>query len=62
MSERRPNIFLMISHDLGTHCGCYGAGLDTPNIDELAAEGRLFTSYHCTAAQCSPSRGSIITC
>ena len=61
MSERRPNILMMISHDLGTHCGCYGAGLSTPYTDELAAEGRLFTSYHCTAAQCSPSRGSIIT-
>lgn len=61
MRDRRPNIFLIIAHDLGTHCGCYGAGLDTPNIDGLAAEGRLFTDYHCTAAQCSPSRGSIIT-
>ncbi len=52
---------MMIAHDLGTHCGCYGAGLETPNIDALAAEGRLFTNYHCTAAQCSPSRGSITT-
>lgn len=61
MSKRQPNIFMMIAHDLGTHCGCYGAGLETPNIDALAAEGRLFTSHHCTAAQCSPSRGSITT-
>jgi len=56
-----PNIVFMICHDLGQHCGCYGAGNRTPNIDRLASEGVLFTDYHCTAAQCSPSRGSIMT-
>jgi arylsulfatase A-like enzyme len=56
-----PNIVMIVAHDLGTHLGCYGAGLETPHIDELASEGVLFTDYHCTAAQCSPSRGSIST-
>jgi len=57
----RPNIIQIIAHDLGTHLGCYGAGLDTPHIDRLAAEGVMFTNHHCTAAQCSPARGSIST-
>ena len=56
------NIILMICHDLGRHLGCFGVkGIDTPNIDEFARDGILFDNYFCTAAQCSPSRGSIIT-
>ena len=57
----RPNIVMVICHDLGQHVGCLGAPIRTPNIDSLAADGVLFTNYFCTAAQCSPSRGSIMT-
>ena len=60
--QSRPNILLMICHDLGRHLGCYGVdGLETPNINELARRGIRFTDYFCTAPQCSPSRGSIMT-
>lgn len=61
MPKSPPNIVQIICHDLGRHCGCYGAGVATPNIDALAREGVLFRNYHCPAAQCSPSRGSIMT-
>ncbi len=61
MAETRPNILMVICHDIGQHCGCYGAGVSTPNIDALARDGVRFDNYHCTAAQCSPSRGSIMT-
>jgi arylsulfatase A-like enzyme len=61
MAQSRPNILFIICHDLGQHLGCYGAGLETPNLDALAADGVVFRNYHCSAAQCSPSRGSIIT-
>jgi len=57
----RPNILLVICHDLGRHVGCMGTDIQTPAIDGLAADGVLFTNYFCTAAQCSPSRGSIMT-
>ncbi len=60
-ANARPNILFIICHDVGQHVGCYGAGLNTPRIDELAADGVKFTKYACTAAQCSPSRGSIMT-
>jgi arylsulfatase A-like enzyme len=52
---------MIIVHDLGQHLGCYGAGIRTPNIDALAADGVLFDNHFCTAAQCSPSRGGIMT-
>ena len=60
-APQRPNIVQIICHDIGQHVGCLGAGLDTPHIDELAADGVLFDTYCCSAAQCSPSRGSIMT-
>jgi arylsulfatase A-like enzyme len=56
-----PNVLLIHCHDLGRHLGCYGADLETPHIDGLAAEGLRFDEYFCTAPQCSPSRGSIMT-
>jgi N-sulfoglucosamine sulfohydrolase len=60
-TQNRPNIIYIIVHDIGQHIGCYGAGVATPNMDRLASDGVSFTNYHCTAAQCSPSRASIMT-
>jgi len=57
----RPNIVMVICHDLGQHVGCLGTTIETPQIDGLAEDGVLFTNHFCTAAQCSPSRGSIMT-
>jgi len=57
----RPNILFIITHDQGRRLGCYGADVRTPNLDAIAADGVMFTRYFCTAAQCSPSRGSIMT-
>jgi len=55
------NIVLIITHDSGRHFGCYGRSVATPNIDEMAKNGVLFTNFFCTAPQCSPSRASILT-
>ena len=52
---------MIITHDTGQHLGCYGAGVATPRIDRLADGGVRFENCFCTAAQCSPSRGSIMT-
>lgn len=35
--------------------------LSTPNINRLAKSGVRFNNYFCTAPQCSPSRGSLMT-
>ncbi|MHA1688199.1 MAG: sulfatase family protein [Promethearchaeota archaeon] len=62
----KPNIVLFITHDQGQYLGCYDSPqtpntLNTPNLDKLARNGVRFTNYFCTAPQCSPSRGGIIT-
>lgn len=62
LTPTRPNVLLIVCHDLGRYLGCYGRQpLSTPNIDGLAEGGARFDQCFCTAPQCSPSRGSIIT-
>ena len=58
-SETAPNVLLIHCHDLGQYLGCYGAPVDTPHVDALAADGVTFENYFCTAPQCGPSRSSI---
>ncbi len=49
-------------HDLGRYLGAYGhADVSSARLDQLAADGILFTRAHATAPLCSPSRGSLFT-
>lgn len=58
----RHNVLLVHWHDLGRYLGAYGhADVSSPRLDQLAAEGILFTAAHATAPLCSPSRGSLFT-
>jgi hypothetical protein len=36
------NIIYIVCHDLGRHLGCYGAKVDTPNLDRFAGENMQF--------------------
>jgi arylsulfatase A-like enzyme len=59
---RRDNVLFVHWHDLGRYLGVYGhADVSSPRLDQLAAEGILFTRAHATAPLCSPSRGSLFT-
>ena len=56
------NVLLVHWHDLGRYLGAYGHDdVDSPRLDQLAADGILFTRAHATAPLCSPSRGSLFT-
>lgn len=58
----RPNILYIVTHDLGTHLGCYGeTSLNAPSLNGLAAQGTRLTNHFGTAAFCSPARGGLVT-
>ncbi len=61
--KNRPNFVLVFADDLGWgDLGCYGnRQIKTPNLDELAAKGTLFTQFYVNGSVCSPSRTAIMT-
>lgn len=62
-NTHRPNVVIFYADDLGYgDLGSYGAiGVETPQIDALAAGGIRFTDAHASAATCTPSRYSLLT-
>jgi N-sulfoglucosamine sulfohydrolase len=61
-SDDRPNILWIVSEDNSPFIGAYGdAFATTPNIDQFAAEGVLYTNAFATAPVCAPSRSTLIT-
>lgn len=61
-TAKRLNVLFIVSDDLRTELGAYGySQMKTPNIDQLAAEGRVFTQAHVQEAICNPSRMSFLT-
>ncbi len=61
--QQQPNVIIIYADDLGYgDLSCYGATrIETPHIDQLAAEGLRFTDAHSMASTCTPSRFSILT-
>ncbi len=62
-AQEKPNVILINADDLGYgDLGVYGATkVQTPNIDRLAVQGRMFTDAHTVSAVCTPSRYALIT-
>jgi arylsulfatase A-like enzyme len=55
------NVVAVVLDDVGFgQLGCYGAGIDTPWLDGLAAGGVRYSRFHVTA-MCSPTRASFLT-
>ena len=51
--KKQPNIIYIVCHDLGKHLGCYGAQVESPNLDHFAERGVKFTQAFCNAPACS---------
>ncbi len=58
-----PNVLVILVDDAGyADFGFMGsADLETPNIDQLAANGIIFTDAHVSASVCAPSRAGLLT-
>lgn len=55
------NVVWIIADDMSPDTGAYGCmGLSTPNLDHLAAKGRLYQRAYATAPVCSASRSAFI--
>jgi arylsulfatase A-like enzyme len=63
-AQDKPNIIFIMGDDIGMwNISAYHRGLlagRTPHIDQLAAEGALFTDYYAEAS-CTAGRASFIT-
>ncbi len=59
--DERPNIVLIIADDLGySDMGAFGGEINTPNLDALAAQGKMLTNFH-VAPTCSPTRAMLLS-
>nr|WP_299386033.1 arylsulfatase [Allomuricauda sp.] len=59
--QERPNIILILADDLGwSDVGCYGGEIQTPHIDQLAANGIRYLQFSNTS-KCFPSRATLLT-
>lgn len=61
--NQKPNIVFILADDLGYgDLGCYGqTKIKTPNLDNMAAEGILFTQHYAGNTVCAPSRCVLMT-
>jgi len=57
----KPNIVMIVGDDIGfSDIGCYGAEIDTPNLDRLGDNGVRFSQFY-NMAKCNPTRSSLLT-
>jgi len=63
-AQQKPNIVVIMGDDIGMwNIGAYHRGLmagRTPNIDQLAAEGAIFTDFYAEAS-CTAGRSAFVT-
>lgn len=58
----RPNVLFILTDQWPAWAfGFLGAGIPTPNIDRLAAEGTVFSNAFTTCPLCTPARGALLT-
>lgn len=58
----KPNVLLICVDDLRPELNCFGRSyIHSPNIDRLAASGRIFRSHYVQAPTCGASRNTLLT-
>ncbi|MEL6104796.1 MAG: sulfatase-like hydrolase/transferase, partial [Planctomycetota bacterium] len=61
VADERPNIVVILCDDMGfSDLGCFGGEIDTPHLDQLAANGLRLTDFH-NNSKCSETRASLLT-
>jgi arylsulfatase A-like enzyme len=62
-AENKVNVVLIFADDQGYgDLGCFGSKkIKTPNIDQMAKEGRKFTNFMVASPVCTPSRAALLT-
>ncbi|MCB1123455.1 MAG: sulfatase-like hydrolase/transferase, partial [Verrucomicrobiae bacterium] len=62
LGESRPNVLWITWEDISRDLGCYGDDYSiSPNVDQLAREGVLYTRAWSNAGMCAPARATLIT-
>ena len=62
LGAENPNILFIAIDDLRPELGCYGLDyMQTPHIDQLARQGRLFERHYVQAPTCGASRYALLT-
>ncbi|MEP3479690.1 MAG: sulfatase [Fuerstiella sp.] len=62
VADDRPNILWITIEDWSPDLSCYGTkGIQTPNVDRLAAEGIRYERAFTTSPVCSTSRSAMMT-
>jgi len=62
-SPEKPNIiFIMADQWRGDYLGAAGADwIQTPNLDQIASEGAIFTKAYTSTPSCTPARSALLT-
>ena len=63
IQSRKPNIiFIMSDQWRGDYLGAAGSEwIKTPNLDQMASEGAIFTKAYTSTPSCTPARSALIT-
>ncbi len=57
----RPNLLVILPHDLGQYNSVYGAPVHTPHLHGFSRTATCFTNALAAAPTCSPSRAALFT-
>ena len=63
IASKRPNFVIILTDDQGYgDLSCFGSkDVQTPRIDQMAAEGTKLTSFYMAAPYCTSSRAALLT-